>query len=213
MKKPFKLSKNTKLVMRILLVTLLIILSVLLVNLGIYQYNLQYGRYEVDRLPVAIDDNYKHLAFEVKENNVPVFKELVYDNMTLEQVITQINKSLNSTLKGTGEIFVTKSLEKGIDPYVAVAISLYETGCKWECSYLVKECYNIGGLKGNPGCDGGSFKKYNTLEEGIDAYLNTIESYYKAGMDTPEKMEYRYSGGSTTWANKVNNYIKEIKSK
>ena len=133
--------------------------------------------------------------------------------MTEDELIEQINKSLSSTLANTGEIFVRRSLELGIDPYVAVAISLYETGCKWGCSYLTRECYNMGGIKGSPGCNGGSFKRFDSLEEGINSYLNLIAEYYKNGMDTPEKMEYRYAGGSTTWASKVNAYIESIKSK
>ena len=42
------------------------------------------------------------------------------------------------------------------DSYVAVAIMLHETGCKSNCSSLVRNCNNVGGQKGSPGCNGGA---------------------------------------------------------
>ncbi len=212
-KKPFKLSENIKPYIKICLMSLSMILIILVIVLLVYQYNREHGRYKVNRLPIEIRDEYKQISFEATRDDQKVFKEIVFNNMTEDELIEQINKSLSSTLTNTGEIFVRRSLELGIDPYIAVAISLYETGCKWGCSYLTRECYNIGGIKGSPGCNGGSFKRFDSLEEGINSYLNLIAGYYKNGMDTPEKMEYRYAGGSTTWASKVNAYIESIKSK
>ena len=212
-KKQFKLSENIKPYIKICLMSLSMILIILVIVLLVYQYNHEHGRYKVNRLPIEIRDEYKQISFEATRDDQKVFKEIVFNNMTEDELIEQINKSLSSTLANTGEIFVRRSLELGIDPYVAVAISLYETGCKWGCSYLTRECYNIGGIKGSPGCNGGSFKRFDSLEEGINSYLNLIAEYYKNGMDTPEKMEYRYAGGSTTWASKVNAYIESIKSK
>lgn len=206
----FKSNKNLFRYFLLLFIIVLLILTFIFIN---YNYKKNYGRVKVERFSYIIDDNYKSFSFEIFEKEKPVFQEVVFDGMTKEQIINQINKSLNSTLSGTAEIFVEKSLEKGIDPYVAVAISLYETGCKWGCSSLVRDCYNLGGLKGSPSCRGTSFKKYDSLEEGIEGYLSIIEYYYKNGMDTPEAMEYKYSGGSTSWASKVNAYIREIKSR
>ena len=53
---------------------------------------------------------------------------------------------------------------------------MHETGCTWGCSKLVKECNNVGGQKGTPSCNGGSYKAYNTLDEGIIGFLDNI--YY-----------------------------------
>ncbi len=199
---------------KFILCFLVVLFVILVVNFLLYTYDYYTGRRTITmRLPFVISDEYKEFSFEAKAEEESVFKEIVYEDMTKEQVIEQIDKSLSSTLEGTGSVFVEKSLERGVDPYVAVAISLYETGCKWGCSSLVRDCYNLGGLKGSPSCNGTSFKKYDSLEEGIDAYINVIASYYRYGMNTPEKMERRYTGGSTTWASKVNAYIKSIKSK
>jgi len=139
--------------------------------------------------------------------------EIVYDGLTEEQLIEKINKSLNSTIANKGDLIVTHSLELGVDPYLATAIILHETGCKWECSALVKQCNNVGGQKGGPSCGGGSYKRYDTLDEGIIGYLdNLYYNYIDKGLVTPSQMGPKYAA-STTWAGKIDKYIIEIKNK
>lgn len=138
---------------------------------------------------------------------------IVYDNMTMTQLAEKLNRSLNSTLAGKGELFATRSIELGVDPYLALAIVLHETGCKWNCSQLVKECNNVGGQKGGPTCGNGSYKAFATLDDGINGFLeNLYNNYYAYGLTTPELMNPKYAA-STTWAMKVNSYIEEIKAK
>lgn len=144
---------------------------------------------------------------EVEENPI------VYDNMTMDELAAKLDRSLNSTLASKGYLFATRSIELGIDPYLAVAIVLQETGCKWECSTLVKQCNNVGGQKGAPGCNGGSYRAFSTLDEGINGFLNNLyNNYYAVGLNTPELINPKYAE-STTWAEKINNYIAEIKAK
>lgn len=138
---------------------------------------------------------------------------IVYDNMTIEELSAKLEKSMNSSLKGKGKMFATYSIELGLDPYLALAIVLQETGCSYNCSYLVKQCNNIGGLKGANGCNGSSYMAFSTLDEGIEGYLNILyKNYYSKGLTTPELMNSKYAA-STTWATKVNWYIKQIKAK
>ena len=138
--------------------------------------------------------------------------EIVYDGLTLEQLSEKLNRSLNSTIAGYGEMFANKSLELGLDPYLAVAIVLHETGCSWDCSELVKQCYNVGGQKGAPGCWGGSYQAFNSMEEGINAYLeNLYYNYYAIGLTTPETINPKYAE-STVWSTKINAYIEKIKA-
>ena len=100
----------------------------------------------------------------------------------------------------------------GIDPYLAVAISMHETGCKWNCSRLVKACNNVGGMKGSPGC-GGAYASFPTLDEGIRAYMNNLyKNYTSKGLTTPEAMGPKYAG-SSTWASNVRSYMNEIRAK
>lgn len=137
---------------------------------------------------------------------------IVYDGLTLEELSAQLEKNLNSTISGYGNVFASKSVELGLDPYLAVAIMLHETGCKWNCSSLMQKCNNVGGMKGSPGCNGGSYKKFDTLEEGIDTFLNMLyNKYYSKGYTTPEQIGPKYAA-DPNWSSKVNNYIMEIKN-
>lgn len=146
----------------------------------------------------------------------PTFEDdgsIIYDGMTLTELTNLLNKSLNSYMTNTGYFFANYTKRTGINPYLSVAIVLLETGCKWKCSTLTVECNNIGGLKGSGSCRGGSYSKYNSLDEGITSYLDIIyKNYYLKGLDTPEKMASKYAA-SSEWSNKVNTYINEIKSK
>lgn len=145
-------------------------------------------------------------------NNIVLENTKVFDNLTMNQLVDKLNRSLNSDLANKGEIFATHSLSLGIDPYLAVAIVLQETGCKWDCSYLVKYCNNVGGQKGSPSCNGGSYKYYNTLDEGIVGYLdNLYYNYYSYGLTTAEAINPKYAE-SMAWSYNVNSYIEKIKA-
>lgn len=137
---------------------------------------------------------------------------LVYDGMTLEQLTDKLNRSLTSTLSGKGDIFARRSIELGIDPYLSIAIVLHETGCTWNCSNLVKQCNNVGGMKGYPTCGNSSYKYFPTLEDGINGYIDNLYNNYVAqGLTTPELINPKYAA-SQTWATQVNRYIDKIKA-
>ena len=139
-------------------------------------------------------------------------KTIIYDGLTLSELTDKLNKNLSSTLSNTGHYFANYYLETGLDPYLAVAIVLQETGCKWTCSKLVRNCNNIGGMKGSPSCNGGSYMKYDSLESGINGYLNMLyKNYYAKGLTTPELINPKYAT-STTWSENVNKYINNIKA-
>ncbi|MBQ3021263.1 MAG: glucosaminidase domain-containing protein [Bacilli bacterium] len=155
-----------------------------------------------------ISDNKNEM---ITENNKEDNNNIIYDNLTYNELVEKLNKNLKSTLSNTGNYFVDYYLETGLDPYLSVAIVLQETGCKWTCSKLVRNCNNIGGIKGKPSCNGGSYKSYDTLELGIISYLNILyKNYYAKGLTTPELINPKYAT-STTWSINVNNYIDEIK--
>lgn len=147
-----------------------------------------------------------------KENNVTK-RVIVYDGMTMSELTEKLNRSLKSTIAGKGDIFASYSLERGVDPYLAVSIMLLETGCNWSCSSLMRKCNNVGGQKGLPSCDGGSYRAYPSLDEGIKGFIDNIaDNYYAYGLTTPEAMNKKYAE-SNMWAIKVNNYISSVKAK
>lgn len=142
----------------------------------------------------------------------PQAEPIVYDGLTMNELTEKLNRSLHSTLSGTGASFAKYAIEMGIDPYLAVAIVLHETGCNGTCSKQVRECYNVGGMKGGPSCNGTSYKRFNSLDEGIYAFMSNLkENYYDKGLTTPEAMNKKYAA-STSWSKKVWHYINKIKA-
>jgi len=143
---------------------------------------------------------------------IPI-EPIVYDQLTLNQLAEKLNRTLKAELVGQGQLIASYSLQLGIDPYIATAIILHETGCNsGRCSSLVKNCHNVGGQKGGPSCGGGAYKAYASLEEGIIGYLdNLYKNYVSKGLTTVEAMASRYAA-SPNWPARVNNYVHLIKN-
>lgn len=158
------------------------------------------------------DSNIADTIDEYNKNDNVKPRIIVYDGMTMEELSTKLNKSLKSTVAGKGELFASYSLEKGVDPYLAISIMLLETGCNWNCSSLVNNCNNVGGQKGSPNCSSG-YRSYPTLDDGIRGFIdNLADNYYAKGLTTPEAMNPKYAE-SNMWAVKVNNYMSSVKAK
>lgn len=147
---------------------------------------------------------------EVSTEEIDENKEIVYDNMTLEELTNKLNNSLKYELSGYGALVASYSLEKGIDPYLATAIMLHETGCTWGCSSLVKKCNNVGGMKGK-GCN--SYSYFSTLEQGIKSFIDNIyNNYYAYGLTTADLMGSKYAE-DPLWSSKVNSHIEKVKNR
>lgn len=147
-----------------------------------------------------------------KEDNL-VRRVEVYANLTLSELSEKLNKSMKGTISDKGELLASYSLEKGVDPYLALGIILLESGCNYKCSTLTSQCFNVGGMKGSPGCWGGSYKAFNSIDEGIKAFIDNLSrNYYAYGLTTPEAMNRKYAE-SDTWAMKVRNYMSSIAAK
>ena len=134
---------------------------------------------------------------------------IVYDGMTMEELAAKLELSLNRDLQGYGMSFAKYSIEYGVDPYLALAITLHETGCTWTCSSLVRKCNNVGGMKGS-GC--GSYASFSSLEDGIEAMIrNLANNYINVGLTTPETNGRKYAA-SETWPVKIEYYINQIRN-
>ncbi len=137
----------------------------------------------------------------------------VFDGLTMEELAAKLDKNLgNDIMGGKGYFIASNCIEKGVNPYIATAIILHETGCGTKCSNLARYCYNVSGQKGRPGCNGGSFKKFDSLDEGIMGLVNNLyKNYYSVGLDTVEKIAPKYAEGNT-WAGKINYFVNKIKN-
>ena len=134
----------------------------------------------------------------------------VYGGMTLEEVAAQINKSLKNDITNKGMVIASKCIELGVDPFIASAIILHETGCgQNQCSNIARNCYNFGGQKGS-GC--GAYQRYNSIDEGLIGMIsNLYRNYYARGLTTVETIGPRYAK-SNTWVSKINWYVNKLKN-
>lgn len=157
---------------------------------------------------------FQEVEMQVAPASVDILAEsIVYDGMTLEELAAKIDRNLgNGYIAGKGMMVASYCLEKGVDPYIATAIMLHETGCRAKCSGLVRQCNNVGGQKGSPGCGGTSYKRFPTLDDGIRGFINNLsKNYYAYGLNTVEKIAPKYAEGNT-WAGKINWYVNDIKN-
>ena len=206
---------NKKAFILVSLIIIYIAISVVYSKLSFFQNEIVSsekvaGNFEITNINNIIFNKAQEIIDKVVYDNT--VGKIVWDGLTMSELTDKLNRVLNSTLAGTGSIFAEHSLELGMDPYLAVAIVLQETGCQWNCSYLVNACNNVGGQKGSPSCNGGSYKAYNTLEEGIIGFLdNLYYNYYAYGLTTAVAMNPKYAE-STAWSYNVNAYIEKIKA-
>lgn len=154
-------------------------------------------------------------AAEEKAKADEAIKNITYtsgNTLSYDELVAKLNRILNSDLAGKGEAFAKYAASLGIDPYLAVAIVLHETGCQWNCSTLLKQCNNVGGMKGAPGCNGGAYKSFSTLDEGIEAFMNNLyNNYISKGLTTPETIGPKYAA-SQAWAANIRKYMSKIEA-
>lgn len=185
---------------------MLVISVVMLVFCNVYLYVTEEKSKSFTRMVSVVDikaNNYVDIANALEE------EKKVYDGLTIEELSAKLDRTLSYDLAGKGHLYASYCLEKGVDPYLAVAISMEETGCKWGCSRLVKTCNNVGGMKGL-GC--GSYGYFNTIDDGIKAFIDNIERNYVAyGLTTAETMNPKYAE-NPMWSRNVNNYIEKIRN-
>jgi len=173
---------------------------------GIYYYRVA-SKEMIVYVPSLLEEPENSEVNEVVEE-VPTRIE-VFDGLTIEELTDKLNRTLSSDLTNMGYAYANYAIELGVDPYLAVAISMHETGCKWNCSYLAKVCNNIGGQKGS-GC--GDYAAFDTLEDGIYAFIANIKrNYVDYGLLNAEQMNPKYAE-DPMWSSKVNKYIEEIKN-
>ncbi len=162
---------------------------------------------DISGVALGVTDNIDNVA--IKKVAIEIERYEVFDGLTMEELTKKLNKSLKGVLSNKGEMIATKCLKLNMDPYMAVAIMLHETGCNYGCSSLARNYYNVGGMKaGN-----GNYQKFSSIDEGINTFLNNLYgNYYKQGLNTPEKINSKYAS-SKTWSKQIKKYMETIKNK
>ena len=139
--------------------------TVLFASLGVTGANKKEDTIDISDIAYELDNRIELESISNIATNIERVE--VYKGMTIEELGAKLNKSLKGILANKGQYIATKSLSLGVDPYMAVAIMLHETGCKWTCSKLARVNYNVGGMRGASG-----WQKFSSIEAGIDGFLN-----------------------------------------
>ncbi len=149
---------------------------------------------------------------EVPKEEEPEIIDTDYDGESIEKIAHKIDKYYQKTpLEGHGEHIARTSIRKGVNPYLIGGIILESTSCKTECSIIFQECNNVSKMKGEPGCFGGTYKNYSSVNDAISDLVNYIsKEFYTKEMQAPYKM-YKAYGKTSSWAFKISNYMDAIK--
>lgn len=168
------------------------------------------NRVDIKKMALATQEE---KAIKVAELIMPPRVE-VYEGMTMEELSAKLDRRLANAhlLAGKGTLIATNAIAKGVDPYVAVAIMLHETGCgHGTCSYAASACNNFGGIMGYPSCSGG-LKGFDSLDAGIVGVIDLLQTrYYSLGINTVEGIGRSYAA-STAWPGKIYYYIDTIRA-
>jgi len=137
----------------------------------------------------------------------------VYEGQTIEELAEHLNRHLgNDVVAGKGALIATECINKGVDPYITVAIILHETGCGTHCSNLARNCNNFGGQKGKPSCNGGAFRQFDTVDAGLVGMIDNLSrNYFQQGLTTPETIGPKYCEGNE-WAGKITWFVNKIRN-
>ena len=188
-------------------IILIVMLSILVIGTSFNSYKAADRSSKVIRSKVIVTEDKKEIVANALVTEPRI---VVYDNLTKEELIAKFDRIMKSSLTGKASLFVERCLATNVDPYIALAIVFHETGCYYgACSSMARRCNNIGGMYGGS-C--GGFMRFNTIDEGIVAYINNLAvGYFNIGLNTPELMNTKYAA-STTWAKQVNDYINIIRN-
>lgn len=160
---------------------------------------------------LTVHDNVENFE-DSQDETVEVIEKTTFNGESIETIGKKIERLFKKTeLEGMGEYISRTSIRKGVNPYLIGGIILESTNCRRDCSVILKQCNNVSETKGEPGCFGGTYKKYNSLEDSINDLVNDISKRYETSeSQVPNKMFKSY-GKNSTWAFKVSKYIDEFK--
>lgn len=152
---------------------------------------------------------------EIIDNNEEITEEVPTDfgGEDANKIGKKIDKFLvKSSMEGYGTKIASLSIKKNVNPYLVTGIILESTSCTTDCSIILKMCNNVYESKGTPGCFGGSFKQYESIDSSIEDLVNKISAdFYTSDLQNPNKMYEKFKKNAV-WAFKVSNYMEKVKN-
>lgn len=95
------------------------------------------------------------------------------------------------------EMIMAEAEAAGVDPELALAVAKLETAHFTSDAYLSGN--NVGGLSDNE-----VPRSYETLEEGIAAFIDCLKAYFESGLTEPDEIGEYYCPVNSSWADVVN---------
>ena len=204
----------------------LLVVSILMILSGVIIYNKENSMSSDDIAYLETSINYVRTNNQVQAREVEDNSELglsninmsntangslvrveVIDHFTREEIIYKLNKKLGGVLSGKGQLITDTSLKLKVDPFVAAAIMMHETGNG--TSRIANSCYNFGGQKGS-GC--GAYQRYNSVDEGLIGMIsNLYRNFYSHGLTTIDSIGPRYAE-SSAWPAMIHYYVNRLKN-
>ncbi len=154
----------------------------------------------------------------VEDLDIMLRTDLSYDNEDASVIANKINMYLKTEMENKGEVISKYAIASEVNPYLVAAMILEESRCDSECSFLVKRCNNVGRMyydKDNMGevaCYGGSYQKFDSLDNSIRAYIKYINTnFYSKDLTTPTSIAKEYKR-DLRWVFRVNQFMEKIKN-
>ena len=199
---------------KIVLIILVFLFNIIFVN-AINTSNIL-----IDHYNIVIKTNKQTLSNNniIDELDVMLETDLTYNNEDSDIIAKKINNYLKNELAGYGELISKYSIVNEVNPYLIAGMIIEDTSCDTNCSVLVKRCNNVSHdlyEKDNlneASCFGGSYQKFNTLDESIKSFIKYVKNnFYKNELTTPGTI-YKTYKKDVRWAFRVNQNIDKIKN-
>ena len=140
------------------------------------------------------------------------------DNKQEKSLETEINTVKNDEeciLDETSCLIKKYADDYGVDYKLAIAISKHETGAYTSLAF--KDLNNVGGMM-HWTEKGMLLKRYNTLEEGVEAFISNLKNnYIDMGLTSIEEIQKKYApvgindnGTNQYWVSGVSKYYEEL---
>ncbi|MBQ8471993.1 MAG: hypothetical protein IJ501_00650 [Bacilli bacterium] len=199
---------------KIVLIILVFLFNIIFVN-AINTSNIL-----IDHYNIVIKTNKQTLSNNniIDELDVMLETDLTYNNEDSDIIAKKINNYLKNELAGYGELISKYSIVNEVNPYLIAGMIIEDTSCDTNCSVLVKRCNNVSHdlyEKDNlneASCFGGSYQKFNTLDESIKSFIKYVKNnFYQNELTTPGTI-YKTYKKDVRWAFRVNQNIDKIKN-
>ena len=152
--------------------------------------------------PASLANN--QIAFAAATSTQEVLSERISSQDYQTELIRLFLARYKSPLEPYAEYMVQKSHEHGLDPRLIPAIAMQESTL---CKKIPKNSYNCWGF----GIYGGKITRFNDYGHAIDVITKTLGTKYKErGLSTPEEIMTVYTPSSSTWAENVSYFMKQM---